>query len=163
MSPDRPHSPPDPPPRARDLAQVADRLRTLEVTEAVHHTEVTGRLNAGAAAFSEVRAAVTDLQPRRLQWAQLAGFTLSIALVLGSIINTASTYVDRETLERATKELQSQDTELRDEVLAAKSQLLRAQLSLEQAQKELVELQRRFEAVLSQRASQPEPAPRGRR
>lgn len=140
MTPGDRHRPPssEPPPRARDVATLADRLHALEVTEAVHHAEVTGKLNNGAEAFSNGRAEtkalreeVEKLRPRRAGVLAVAGFVFSVVAGVGSavvsVVSTASGYVDRPTLERAAEKLDDQDDELRDELASLRDRVTRAE------------------------------------
>lgn len=158
MTPGDRHRPPpsEAPPRARGIEQLADRLHALEVTEAVHHTEVTGRLNAGAGTFAAVTRDVEeikkDTKPKRAGFLAIAGFVLSAGTALVTIVMTASTYVDRPALERAYDKLDDQDDELRDELGALKDRLTKAAAAIEQLERANAELGRRLETITRTRS-----------
>ncbi len=171
MSPDDRRSPgsSDPPPRPtgyevrelkKQLDDLSKTLHALEVKESVHYEETKGKFNNGFESFESVRENITalgtriatlenDAKPKRNGWLPLAGFVLPVLLVIASIVNTASTYVDRPTLERTSDKIEAAHTELRDEVFSMRNQVTRLEAQLVNEAAARATLQGIFERVLS--------------
>lgn len=116
-----------PPPRPRSPDEAYDRLQALETRLAVYEERTDQRLSAGAATMGELKAAVSDLKPKRqalIPWA-------AVAIAIGGIIFRAGNYPDRVELDRVGERSAEEVGKLREEVRSLEREIVRMRTAVE--------------------------------
>lgn len=138
--------PPAPLPRPRDLDEALDRLQALETWMALHYQDTKARFDTGSATMGELKAAVSDLRPKRAALIAWAGPLIGIA----SIVFTAGGYPNRNEFDRAEERWEARIEAVRSDIRELEKEAVRGRGAIDGFQTALHAIGQRIDQVMAQ-------------